>query len=220
MNNILIKNLMDFGLGEKEAEVYLALLELELGSVGEIAKATNINRSSIYVVLEALKKKGLVSMSDDKKVQKYIAISPDALFQEAKDQAKKAEDIRVKISEIIPKLKALNKGIKPKPKVRVFEGEQGILAALEDSLDCEEKTIRMYTDRQLKKLDPRKLDKSLLISKNKHASSVEVIICDNKISYILPDQNGSAIIIENKDVADTMKSVFDLAYERAKNKYA
>lgn len=216
MNNTLIKNLMDFGLGEKEAEVYLALLELELGSVGEIAKATNINRSSIYVVLEALKKKGLVSMSDDKKVQRYVAISPEALFQEAKDQAKRAEDIRIKISEIIPKLKALNKGVKPKPKVRVFEGDQGIQAALEDSLDCKEKIIRMYTDRQLKKLDPKKVDKFLIIPKNGNVSSVKVLICDNKISYILPNQNGSAIIVENKEVADTMKSVFDLAYEGIK----
>lgn len=99
----------------------------------------------------------------------------------------------------------------------MFEGDQGIRAALEDSLDCKEKTIRMYTNRQLKKLDPKKVDKSLIISKNKRESSVEIIICDNKISYILPDQNGSAIIIENKEVVDTMKSVFDLAYKKFKS---
>lgn len=70
--------------------------------------------------------------------------------------------------------------------------------------------------RQLKEFDARKFDKSLFIPKNKHVSHVEFIICDNKISYILPDQTTSAIIIENKEVVDTMKSVFDLAYKEAK----
>src|SRR5437879_6580616 len=97
-NNVLIKQLVEFGLSEKEAKVYLALLELELASVSEIAKTAAINRSSTYVVLESLKKKGLVSTSEDKKVQKYIAISPDMLLVEAKEKSQKAEEIKHKIS--------------------------------------------------------------------------------------------------------------------------
>lgn len=60
MNEVLIRNLTEFGLSDKEARIYLALLELEIATAFDTAKHAGINRSSTYVVLESLKKKGLV----------------------------------------------------------------------------------------------------------------------------------------------------------------
>src|SRR3989344_3615135 len=126
LNNLILKSLIEFGLSEKEAKVYLALLELEVAQVSEIAKSANINRSSTYVVLEALKSKGLVSTSEDKKVQQYVAISPEMLLQEAKDRANKAEEMKNNISNIVPELKALFKDTKQKPKIKVYEGKEAV----------------------------------------------------------------------------------------------
>lgn len=142
-NSVLIKQLMEFGLGEKEAKVYLALLELEVATVNETAKNANINRSSTYVVLESLKRKGLVSTSGDGKVQQYVAISPEMLLQEAEDKSRKAQEIKEKISNIVPELKALFKDTKEKPKVKVFEGRQGLINSFEDTLDNKEKVMRV-----------------------------------------------------------------------------
>ncbi len=89
MTEVLLKQLQNFGLSEKEGKIYLALLELEMATVFEVAKQSGINRSSAYVVLEALKKKGLVGISDDKKVRKYIAASPETLLHSAKTAAQK-----------------------------------------------------------------------------------------------------------------------------------
>ena len=141
-NDLLIKNLTDFGLSEKEAKIYLALLELEIAPVQDVAKVAGINRSSAYVVLESLKKQGLVSVSDDKKIQQYVASSPETLLSVASDQAKKQIEIREKIGEIVPELKAFYKGTKQKPKVRVFEGKQGLINALSETLMSKEKLIR------------------------------------------------------------------------------
>src|SRR5258708_129170 len=98
-NNLLIKQLIEFGLGEKEARVYLALIELEVAAVSEIGETGNINRSSTYVVLDSLKKKGMVSTTGDKKVQRYFAISPDILLRESEDKAIKAENIKSRIRD-------------------------------------------------------------------------------------------------------------------------
>ncbi len=81
-NSLIVKQLIEFGLSEKEAKTYLALLELEVATVSEVSKTANINRSSAYVVLESLKKKGLAGISDDKNIRRYIAASPDLLFRE------------------------------------------------------------------------------------------------------------------------------------------
>lgn len=142
-NKVIIKQLIEFGLSDKEARIYLALIGLEIATVTQIAESSNINRSSAYVVLESLKKKGLVSMSEDKKVQNYVAISPDMLLLEAQNRAKNAEHMKDKISEIVPGLKALHKDTKQKPTVKVFEGKQGLISAFEESLNNKEKIMRV-----------------------------------------------------------------------------
>lgn len=141
--NTLIETLIDFGLSEKEAKVYVSLLELEIATVGEIAKKSDINRSSVYVVLELLKKRGFVSTSGDKNVLHYIAISPEMILKTAEDLAVKQNEIRRKIDNIIPELNALHKDTKIKPKVKIFEGKQGLINTFEDTLKSKEKLMRI-----------------------------------------------------------------------------
>ncbi len=142
-NKILSKKLVEFGLSEKEALIYLSLLELEIAGVNEISKRSGINRSSSYVVLESLKKKGFVGISDDKKVRRYIASPPETIHRVAEDLARKQDDVRKSISSIIPELKALHKDTKHRPRVRVLEGKDGLISAFEDSLSCREGVMRV-----------------------------------------------------------------------------
>lgn len=161
--NLLVKQLVEFGLSEKEAKVYLALLELEVASVSEIAKKADINRSSAYVVLESLKKKGLVSVSEDKKIQNYVAISPELLLHEAENRSKKAEDIKNKINNIVSELKALHKDTKHRPKVMVFEGKSGLREVYWDVLKTPgAKDLRAFADPvKIFKLFPDFMDQNI-----------------------------------------------------------
>lgn len=251
-NNLLIKNLTDFGLSDKEAVVYLSLLELELAGVQEIAKKAGINRSSTYVVLESLKAKGLVGTSDDKKVRQFVAASPEMLHRVASEQARKQEEIRKSINEIVPELKALHKATKLKPKVSVFEGKEGLMAAFEDILYCKEKLVRISSslmnlvtiipqnffpdfvqkrislgikmhgihpndgiNKKLMEIHPG-FDTPILIPKDKYKFPADMAIYDDKIGYMSPENGGIAILIENKEIANVMKNMFDLAWEEAK----
>lgn len=123
------KELIEFGLSEKEANVYTSLLEMEIATVQEIAKKTKIPRTSSYVVLESLKKKGLVSISDDKKVQQYVATSPEIFLNVLKERLREQEHILKSMEVAVPSLKALHKDTKHKPKVLVYEGENSVKQA-------------------------------------------------------------------------------------------
>jgi len=103
----------------------LTLLELEASTVFEVSKRSGINRSSAYVVLETLQKKGYVGISDDKKVRQYVAASPETLLQAARIAARKQEEIRDNIQIILPELKGLQKSKKRRATLKVFEGENG-----------------------------------------------------------------------------------------------
>lgn len=146
MTEVLLKQLQNFGLSEKEGKIYLALLELEMATVFEVAKQSGINRSSAYVVLEALKKKGLVGISDDKKVRKYIAASPETLLHSAKSAAKKQEELKDGIESIIPELKALYKGTGTRPIVKVFEGENGAKEVYQDLFSTKAKELKTFAN--------------------------------------------------------------------------
>lgn len=58
---MLEKYLQEIGLSEKEAQIYLALLQVDNDSIQGLSNRTKINRTTLYPVLESLSKKGLVS---------------------------------------------------------------------------------------------------------------------------------------------------------------
>ena len=60
LNDILKKS----GFSEKEIGVYSALLELGSSVVSDIAKKARVIRSTAYVVLDSLAKRGLVSATE------------------------------------------------------------------------------------------------------------------------------------------------------------
>ncbi len=120
----LSTTLLEFGLSEKEVAIYLALLEIGVAGANEIAKKSGINRSSAYVVIESLKKKGLISMTVDKKVQEYIAASPDTLLHIANEAHERSTKIQKNIENLLPELRALHTETTHKPKVLVYEGDE------------------------------------------------------------------------------------------------
>ena len=70
----LLRTLTDFGFTDKEARVYLALLELGEGNVTHIAQKTGLKRAIIYIVLERLMQQGYASRTGRGKVQRFTAI--------------------------------------------------------------------------------------------------------------------------------------------------
>lgn len=71
----------------------MALLEHGASGVNEVAKKAGVNRSSAYVVLENLAKKGLVGISGNNIKTRYIAASPETLLHLAEEQLNKQQKI-------------------------------------------------------------------------------------------------------------------------------
>lgn len=100
MNN-LTSPLVDIGLSKKESNVYLALLSLGSTDVSKIAQKSGIKRPTAYLILDELRKKGLVIKIPHAKRAIYKGVQPDELYN---DKADKLENFR----NILPKLRSLN----------------------------------------------------------------------------------------------------------------
>ena len=83
VKNILIDrniaSITGLGYSEREARVYLAALQLGGGTVSEVAKAANLERTGIYYYIDRLLEHGLLRTADRRKRTIYLAADPERL---------------------------------------------------------------------------------------------------------------------------------------------
>jgi sugar-specific transcriptional regulator TrmB len=120
MDTSLLRTLTDFGLNDKEARVYLALLELGEGNVSQIASKTGLKRAITYIVMERLMKQGYASRTGRGKVLRFTAADPLQLFT--------SEQTRLtNFKFMLPLMRSLYNTPKAKPRFNYFEGKAAIL---------------------------------------------------------------------------------------------
>lgn len=124
----MLQLLIKLGLSEKEARVYLALLELAQDTVQNISQKAKINRATTYVILEKLKQHGLVSVLTEGKKTFYVAEDPHELENILEAQKREIEDKKNELKKEIDQLLAVHNKKKGKPIVRYFEGGDGLMA--------------------------------------------------------------------------------------------
>src|SRR3989344_7055777 len=130
------------GFSENESAVFLALLELGRGTVTQITRKAGLNRTTGYDILDSLVLKGLANVSGKEPKQEYNSESPDRLVVILEKQAQEAEKRISEIKKIIPDLKSIHT-VAGRPKVRFYEGIQGLKDVYEDTLTSSEE-IRAY----------------------------------------------------------------------------
>lgn len=123
--------LIEFGFSDKEANVYLAMMELGPASVQEIAKKAGVNRATTYVMIEALKRRGLMSCVEKGKKTVFAAESPEHLLGIVRNELRLIEDKKSRLEDLMPQFLGLFNSMEDKPKVRYFEGEEGANACRE-----------------------------------------------------------------------------------------
>jgi predicted transcriptional regulator len=126
---MLEQYLKDIGLGDKEAAVYLALLQADYVSPLELSRKINIKRATAYVVLKSLEKKGLVSETAVGKKVRFQAAPPERLGTYiGHEQVALAEKAKL-LEEMIPQFKSIQKESGTKPVVKYYEGREGVIAS-------------------------------------------------------------------------------------------
>jgi len=249
-NNELKNLLIDVGLKEKEADVYIAILALGQGTASKIARKAHIVRTTVYDILSSLFDKGLVTLTGKEPKQEYVAESPDNLKIYLKSRLGQMQtDLEDAERELIPQLKSIH-NVGNRPKVMFYEGEEGMRKVYEDTLTSHE-PIRAYADignmyrglpgyfpeyfkrraernikiraiipnskegRERQSCDQEELRESALVPESMFHFTPEINIYDNKV-MIASWREKLGIIIESAEIAEAMKTIFELSWEEAK----
>jgi len=106
--------LKEYGLTDKEIEVYLALLPLGSINLQEIAKRVDFPRTTVYNTLNYLLQKGLVSKIIKKGVTYFEASDPDKLI----DKLKQKKEL---LERVLPNLQGLKKSKIESSSVEIYK---------------------------------------------------------------------------------------------------
>jgi len=246
MKNQAFKQVLkEFKFSEKETEIYLTLVGLGTSAVSNIAKYADINRSTTYVILGSLAKRGLVSIAEHRGIKKFTPTSPEKLIKDLEKTAEQYVKLASTAKDLLPKIKAKKAGAVSKSNVQLFEGAEGMKTVYEDALSSLE-TIRAYAfnkntalqtaqvpaeyyNRLAKKnvnmriMYPDSAEAKEFMARGEPSNAVhgnfvpDVSIYDNKIVIMSPEQN-VATIIENKELANALKKAFDLSWKETQQR--
>lgn len=260
---VMLDELKKIGLSENEAKVYLALLELGSEPAQEVAKKSEVKRATTYVQLEALMKLGLVTSFEKPAGRNgggtktfFRAEDPEHLIKIAEREKKLARERETALDEILPGLSKLYLSSGERPRVRFFEGIEGVktmlsgtfqiktnvkeilgVTDLDSALQVFPKLTEEYTPARVKhglrsrviytgsegaslsKTDAEMLRESRFLPKNKFPFSGDMSIYgDEVVISAIKSAKPFGIIIESKEIANSLRAVFELAWQGAEAK--
>ncbi|MBI3255392.1 MAG: hypothetical protein HYZ63_00290 [Candidatus Andersenbacteria bacterium] len=115
------------GLSDKQAQVYLALLQLGPSPIQKIARKAGVARATTYVVIESLEEMGLVEAISQENRLVYIAESPQRLLQIVVRKQQLIEESRRDLEQLVPALQAIFHRGNDEPSVRYYPGKAGLI---------------------------------------------------------------------------------------------
>ncbi|WP_246173952.1 TrmB family transcriptional regulator [Paraburkholderia hayleyella] len=117
------------GLDGNRARFYVAALEIGEAPVAEISRRSGISRTNAYEVMDRLITDGLISRIQ-RGTRVYVqAQDPFVILRRTEEQRRIAEGL-------VPQLRSLHQRTGNKPRVRYFEGVEGITEVLYETLSC------------------------------------------------------------------------------------
>ncbi|MBM3232391.1 hypothetical protein FJZ21_03385 [Candidatus Pacearchaeota archaeon] len=230
----MIQELIEYGLSNKEAEVYLALLKLGSATANRVTELVNMPRSTVYETLDKLRLIGLLSTVIIGSKTNFIASKPQKLI-ELLDEKKNS------LKKVLPSLNQMQSQMGEKPFTEIFQGNLAVYKIFDEIINNATKEILIIgnMDNAIEKIDYRtdkfrnlRKDKGIKVRQilEKSGTSLQekidkytevkylidlknskeaIFIANNSVYHVLLESEISAIKIKSKEHTNTMKILFE-----------
>jgi len=244
-NSILLKNLKESGLKENHARVLMNLIQIKQASVNDISKKTNIPRSSVEIILKNLCKIGLANSFKKKNILYFNPEDPKAIIDTLKHKNDILIESLPLMQELYrggnsnSEVRFYNepKSLKTVLDEALSEAQEIIYFGSPDALfdTATPKVILNFIKKRIQKKIPirvifqdspfaRKraelknqlLMQSKIIDINPICNST-FMVWKNKVALLSSDINHSLVVIENKELADLEKAMFEGLWKTTEN---
>lgn len=208
----ILKSLSLLNVSDKEQYIFEALLELGLASVNELAQAANFQRSTTYIYLESLKKKGLVLETVKNNKKYFKAIEVQNLRTLVKNRISDLKKLEKNLSKIEIKKGKNNNS----PDFLIYHGLSGLFSILDQTIESKQEVYFLGSNKYLETLLNREEWDKIYHSPRRRKEVAEYLITDQskgvvqrflqesgtftKIRFLPPevDYNGAIVAFGNK----------------------
>jgi sugar-specific transcriptional regulator TrmB len=232
--------LSDFGLKEKDRQIYLAMLPMGVTSLTPLAQKTGLKITTVQAVITRLSDKGLIKISKRKSRSVFEAINPS-------DIKRILERRQEELTNIIPILQKLQSSPAQESKIRIYFRERAT-EIFHEALNTQNKLIYEiisardfqqiigekfhFTKRRIKKniklkslrVENREIKK---YSQADHAKELREakflpreltfhnsIMCwDDKVAFFTTKEEGLAWVVQSTSLAESIRQLFHLLWE-------
>lgn len=235
--------LLDLGLAEGEATIYLTLLKIGASTASAVARAAGTKRTTVYAILHGLAQKGFVTMYYKKSRQLYYAEKPTRIkhyfekklenFEslipalEAMDKTK-IQMTGLRFVETLDELKRFYADILEEYKNNEYYaiGSAGAWEGLNPEFFVQYRKDRAKANIHTKLLlsnykpeasphDP-KLLRSVKFLPKKYKFKSTIDIYKDKILIVSPELTSLAVVIQVPAMVDVFKAMFEMLWEATK----
>jgi len=242
MSTELIKSLKRLGLNEKESRIYITALGLGKFSVLALSEKVEIKRPTCYLVLEDLKRKGLITTFPKARKVLYVAEHPNNLLKNTETAFSLAK-------KLMPELQSLMGSDIEKPILKVYSGQSGIQNIYEDMTDdgkdifyfasvkdLVESVGQEFLDDWIKKRITKGMKSTSIRIKESemnyklYGNSPEnlrtiryapigftmpytIFIYNNKVAFVSTKKDLFGFVIESPDFVRSIKALFDIVWD-------
>lgn len=132
----ILQVLKDLGLQDKEPDVFMALLTTPgTQPASVIAKKVKLNRVTVYKTLIKLAEMGLVTKTMKFGITCFFAEDPDKVLEQLlKKRRDSVESLNQQLLAVLPQIKGLQRQDLYIPRVRFYEGVEGVKRVYQDTL--------------------------------------------------------------------------------------
>ena len=244
MEKHLISSLANIGLNEKQAFVYLALLKLGKGSAYAISEESGLKKPTTYVILNELVDMGAAHRIPKVKKRLYKPVQPEILIRDAELRMNETKKLLPSLKSIgkikQEKMNVLHfEGLKAFKEALYYRTDEcvgkeivGFYAEAKDMSPklieiCEEYnkycadnniTLRTFVPDHESLINFRKTDALFkriikVLPYSIYSSSVSIDTFSNIVRIVL-NRNNQVVIIENTDLAKTIKEIFEMLWKK------
>lgn len=232
--------LHEIGLPDREAVVYLAVLELGESTVLPIAKKSGIQRTYCYDILDSLRDKGLVTSLEKDGRRRWNAEPPEKIQVMLKSRL-------AHFTDLLPELRSIYNSSGTKPKVRFYEGKEGVLTisyelAKAKTMEAISSTDHLYAvlgdyiNDVTKKIAKNKVRTRELYARGHHPIqwveyyeeplqqirflpagvkiAIDLLLYDNKVALISYEGELHSLVIEGSAIVDSLRVLFELLWQQ------
>ncbi|MDR0281837.1 MAG: helix-turn-helix domain-containing protein [Candidatus Peribacteria bacterium] len=193
--------LQHYDFTEREAKVYLAGLSLGSAPGSTIARHAGEKRVTVYAILKELIKRGIFTSVIRDEITYFSPISPEQLAYIYEEKYKT-------LKEKLPELTAIMETVGNKPKMRYFEGVEGIKHLYNNSLETPEPVFAFLSDGNINPKLQHYLNKEFAQKRIKKQIFASVIVSKEKSGNYLQTLKISKMMQKYTSIKTVKKDIF------------